>query len=153
MTITLMLSKSEPNSLSKELKAVATYTGTLRAQCSIIDPVIEIQLDTLRLNISQCNYLYIPDFKRYYFIKNITVIRQNLWQISCHVDVLYTYADYIKQLPALVSRSGLDSPYIEDDKVVYQSAPYIVTKTFPESLSDKQYLVTLIGADGQEATT
>lgn len=149
MTIKLMLTTSEPTAVNKTVVEVASYDGTMRGDCSLIDPVFTLQIPFVRINIAQCNYIYIPDFKRYYFITAMKAINPDLWQITCHVDVLYTYRDYIKALPALVSRktAAADDAYIADNKVVLYSSPDVVTKNFPASFTDKQYLLTLIGID------
>ena len=67
-----------------------TYSDViLKAPSSVLDPVIRIQ--TTSANIPFYTYLHINEFARYYFINDIISIRDDLWELRCHVDVLYTY--------------------------------------------------------------
>ena len=49
--------------------------------------------------------VYISDFGRYYFIKSITLLSGGRCAISCAVDVLYTYREYITTCKAMILRS------------------------------------------------
>ena len=103
MNIVLYSNSSEINAVDKNLTELATLTGTLREQSSIIDPIITISgIDNY---ISQMNYAYIPQFNRYYFITNVESVRNNLWRVSFHVDVLHTYREAIRANSAIIERN------------------------------------------------
>lgn len=70
-----------------------TITGTLRDEGEFIAPSFTTVTDP-----TGYNYVYIPAFERYYFIRRITVVRSGLWLVECYVDVLKTYEDYIDEL-------------------------------------------------------
>ena len=59
----------------------------------------------IKSDILSSNYVYIPDFNRYYFINDITSVRQNLWRLSLHVDVLMSYKNEINNTNAFISRN------------------------------------------------
>lgn len=145
MTLKLYYNKSEKNKVGKTLELVATYTGALRPGATIVDPVITVQVDQSATNIVQCNYLYIEEFKRYYFINEIKSDRNTLWELHCHVDVLDTYNDYFKVLNALVDRRTNGSDYIADGALDTFVNPYIQTIQFPNGFTAKEYLLTVIG--------
>lgn len=84
MNITLYVNNSEKNKIGKNLTNDFSLSGTLRDATNIINPVILIELN----EIGNYNYCYIPNFNRYYFITDITVIRTGLFAISLMVDVL-----------------------------------------------------------------
>ena len=86
MTFTLMLNTTENNKLTKITTTLQTLAGTIKNSTSIIDPTIIVS-ELLTATLASCNYAYIPEFNRYYFVKNITSIRNDVWEISCHVDV------------------------------------------------------------------
>ena len=65
---------------------------------NIINPVILIELN----EIGNYNYCYIPNFNRYYFITDITVIRTGLFAISLMVDVLESFKTEIKNLSVIL---------------------------------------------------
>lgn len=98
MNITLYVNKSEKNKIGKNLTNDFSLSGTLRDVTNIINPVILIELN----EINNYNYCYIPDFNRYYFITDITVIRTGLFAISLMVDVLESFKTDIKNLSVIL---------------------------------------------------
>lgn len=106
MTIQLFNSTAELNVLNKSsyLTLVATLTGTLREGCNVTDPSITIEFNSL----PNFNYVYIPELNRYYFVKDIDNVRNKLWTIRLHIDVLMTYKTQILQLEVEVDRNEYD---------------------------------------------
>ena len=94
MTITLYVNNSEKNKIGKNITNDFSLSGTLRDATNIINPVILIELN----EIGNYNYCYIPNFNRYYFITDITVIRTGLFAISLMVDVLESFKKEIKNI-------------------------------------------------------
>lgn len=99
---------AEDNRVDKTsfLTNVATLLGALRTECSIIRPTIDIQFEDNY--VPTCNYIYIPIFQRYYFIRNITSVRQKIWRFECEIDVLMTYKTGILGLDAYIARQEND---------------------------------------------
>lgn len=98
MNITLYVNNSEKNKIGKNLTNDFSLSGTLRDATNIINPVILIELN----EIGNYNYCYIPNFNRYYFITDITVIRTGLFAISLMVDVLESFKTDIKNLSVIL---------------------------------------------------
>lgn len=98
MNITLYVNNSEKNKIGKNLTNDFSLSGTLRDATNIINPVILIELN----EIGNYNYCYIPNFNRYYFITDITVIRTGLFAISLMVDVLESFKIDIKNLSVIL---------------------------------------------------
>ena len=98
MNLTLYVNNSEKNRIGKNLTNDFSLSGTLRDATNIINPVILIELN----EICNYNYCYIPDFNRYYFITDITVIRTGLFAISLMVDVLESFQTDIKNLSVIL---------------------------------------------------
>lgn len=142
--IILQTNNSENNRVTKDLTDISTITGTLRDECSIIDPVILIEGD-LSL-YTGCNYCTIPTFGRSYFINNIRSIRNNLFEISCHVDVLSSFATQIKANKAIVIRQEENWNLYLNDGVfkVYQN-PQVLTKAFPRGFSTQSFVLAVAG--------
>lgn len=80
-------------------------SGVLKEQSSIIDPVVLIRGDT---TIMEYNYAEIDPFKRKYFVTDIRNVRNDLWEVSLHVDVLYSYKDVLLQNDYFVERNQYD---------------------------------------------
>ena len=113
-TIDFYNNSSEPERVDKDLSSHIQLTGNLKAESSVLDPKIIIATSAM----PHSNYMYIGQFNRYYFINNITSIRDGLWQISAHVDVLMTYKTDFRICMALVDRQEYSfNPYLPDDMV------------------------------------
>lgn len=84
MQITLYNNTSENNRLNKNLIKIITLDGNLKSDTNIINPIIDFNIT----DISKINYAYIPEFNRYYFIKDIVNNYNNQFTIYMHVDVL-----------------------------------------------------------------
>lgn len=98
MDITLYVNNSEKNKIGKNLTNDFSLSGTLRDATNIINPIILVELN----EIANYNYCYISNFKRYYFITDITVIRTGLYAISLSVDVLESFKSDIKNLSVIL---------------------------------------------------
>ena len=115
MNIFFYTSSAEPNSFPKVLGSAIRYQGELRDECDILNPVLTIE--GLNPNTT-FNYCYIPDFKRYYFITESSVIRTGLIQFNLHVDVLQSWSKEILELEAIISRNEYDfNNHLEDTRV------------------------------------
>lgn len=111
MDIVLSVNNSEKNKIGKTLTDTTTFSGTLREETSILNPVVVIEGDDL----TGFNYAYISAFSRYYFITDITSVRNNLWRVSLKVDVLESFGTQIKNQYAVIvaSETNENSDYLE----------------------------------------
>ena len=78
--IVLQRNNSEQNKLTKEITDIITVSGELKAETSIIDPVIIIECDLS--TVTRCNYMSIAAFGRSYFVNNIRSIRSGFVKSS-----------------------------------------------------------------------
>lgn len=147
----LMRYVGEDNRIVKNSKISNTWTiqGTLKAETSVINPVIQIEKATAPMDTGY-NYMYIPKFKRYYFIDDIISTRNSLWEIHARVDVLFTYAEDILNSKCIIDKTADESKaniYINDGSFVMDSHKFNQVKQFPYGLSDNGYNI-LICAGG-----
>lgn len=63
---------------------------------------------------SNYNYIYISEFKRYYFITNMSLDKANNMIIKTHIDVLKTYAESIPNIDGMIIRSTKASGEVVD---------------------------------------
>ena len=126
MTINLYKIISEKNSVTKETEAGKltvsyTLTGTLKNNTSIINPTIRVEVNS---GIVTCNYAYIPEFSRYYFIRDIVNVSNNLWEISMHCDVISSFWNEIKTNSAILNRvesATFATPLLTDNRLPLSS--------------------------------
>jgi hypothetical protein len=58
------------------------YEVNWKRPTSITSPTIEVAVETISEWDLDYNYVYIPSFKRFYFIQNLTVVSANLIEYS-----------------------------------------------------------------------
>lgn len=144
-TINLYTNYSESNKVDKSIDLVESYTGVLRAECSIIDPKILIECDITLL--ARCNYLSIPSFRRYYYIRDMVSVREGLVELTCHVDVLMSFASAIKSNRAIIKRSATEwNLYLNDGSLKCYQNPHIITRKFPSGFSSQEFVMAVAGA-------
>jgi hypothetical protein len=144
MTINFYTNYSEKNHLDKTLSLQGSVSGTLREDCSIINPVIKIESFS-GFDLAECNYCYIPQFQRYYFINNI-VCSGKLYEINCHVDVLTTYKSTIRKNSAVVSRQQNNfNLYLQDGNFKTYAFPNMEIQQFPNGFSGFNLILSVSG--------
>lgn len=142
--IVMMRNNSEKNRMTKNTTNLATLSGVLRSGSSIIDPVITCSGDVS--SYATCNYMWISDFGRYYFINDIVAVSNNLFEIRAHVDVLSSFAAEIKTNKAIITRQEKRWNLLLNDGSfrTYQN-PMVSTHPFPYSFSAPQFVLAVAG--------
>ena len=142
--IVLMNNQEELNKITKNPTTVRTLTGTLREETDIVDPEINIEFDG---TLTDCNYMYISQLNRYYFITKIESIRTKLWRVYGHCDVLKTYANAILNTEAVVARSESKyNLYLNDSMFKVYSNPRLQIANFPNKFEGESYVLVMNGA-------
>ena len=59
------------------------------------------------------NYVYIPDFERYYYVDTITAVKKNFYEVNLTVDVLMSFSAVITSSRGRITRSDTLDPYID----------------------------------------
>lgn len=110
MQINIYTTSSDRRRVRKALTAVLGYIDChMKENTSITDPVFRVHAETVAgIKLDQFNYLYCDVTRRYYFINDIKLCKGNILEIYCHVDVLYTYRNYILEHNAYVDRSEVE---------------------------------------------
>lgn len=135
MKVELYINKSDDKHLYKDISKVAEVEVSLKSKTSILDPILQ-----LKANVdysANCNYLYIPQYDRFYFITNFSSVNKGLWEIACHVDVLSSNRVEILQQTCVVSRQeNLYNLNLDDGTLKATADPIVITKNFPKSVKD-----------------
>ena len=99
MNILLYKTTNANNDLNKTISDKVELVGVLREASSVITPSILIQSNPIGYN-----YAYIPEFGRYYYIKNITAFRKGAYIVDLKCDVLMSFREEILNMSGVVSR-------------------------------------------------
>lgn len=144
MTIDIQYTSSEYNRVTKQVLTIARLDGVLRNNADTINP--EIIIEGNIQDMAGANYLTIYPFKRSYFIRSIESIKNGIYMIKAHVDVLSTYATAIKGNTAIIHRQANKYNLYLDDGVmkIYQN-PLVETYSFPNGFENVMYVMPVVG--------
>lgn len=149
--IVLYQNSSDRKKIRKNLRQIQDITETfrLKAPCSIINPTVTLSRQSIGDSWAQANYAYIPRFKRYYFINNITVEHDSLVSVSMSVDPLYTYAAQLLNTQFEIARSeSVNSSYFIDNEKALMNrkvVTFLNVGNIPQSQSGKKFTITVAG--------
>lgn len=146
MSFTIAIGKmsSPANKLTKNFTVKQTLSGTLRNESEIIDPTIII--NTTSADIFLCNYMQISTFGRSYFITSIKSIRNGVYEVQGHCDVLSSFASEIRANNAIILRQEHNfNLLLNDDVFKCKQNARIQYKKFPSQLGDFNYILTVAG--------
>lgn len=82
---------------------------SLKRETSMTNPTLIMTIDN-----EVYNYVWIPDWSRYYFIDDIVYGNSNLCELRCTLDILATYKDDIANYVGFVERTSHPSWYNTD---------------------------------------
>ena len=87
MIINLYNNESPANKISKSITLLAALEGQLVNETNVVAPVIRIY----NASFPAFNYAHIPAFDRYYFLRDVRQIRNDVWEISLVSDALMSF--------------------------------------------------------------
>lgn len=143
--IIVMTTKDPKNQVKKTTQTLATLNGMFRNETSIINPTVLVEGDISA--IAAANYLYIPTFKRYYYITDLRSIRSSLYEISAHVDVLMSHQQGILSNSAIIKRQQNKwNLYLNDGSFTSYQNPMVLTKNFPQGFTGGSFVLAVAGS-------
>ena len=113
MDIELYRCKSPKNKLNKTLEKTLTVSAN----------IYEYEQNRNRLSfrftvsdVGEFNYIYIPDYRRYYFVESVSLSENGVNVYECECDYLMTYKELINQLS--VKCKGSTKKFITNDVII-----------------------------------
>lgn len=141
----LYQNKSSNIRIDKDLTHLHTYDCIIKDRTSIMNPIIKLKATDI--NVTKGNYGYIPKFKRFYYVTNVTNINLDMWEIELKCDVLMSFRDDIIDHKVIFNHSeSTYNLYLNDGSLQMDSRPKITWNKFPNSLTeDCTYVLILAG--------
>lgn len=141
-TATFYMNTSDDKRLNKNLIQIRTTNIEYKDDTSVVTPVIKV---TTFANVFTANYVYLSDFQRYYFVREVTVSQQYVI-MSLEEDVRYTLREGIKKCRAIIKRQErLYDAYLDDEKFKAEGNTRIQTFTFGSGFTQNAFLLTIAG--------
>lgn len=101
---------------------------------SILSPSIRVPTNQSGVpqgsRIFDYNYIYIPDFRRYYYTSNWVYNADGTWSALCTVDALASWKDEIIASPGYVGRA--ESPHVD----VFVQDRFYISRNTPVTIRD-----------------
>lgn len=127
---------------SSDLVLIETMSGDFRGSMSVLRPVIQIKLtstSTASKIISECNYVYIREFSRYYFVTAVNTTANNYIELELSIDVLMSWKTSILAQKVIVSRNEKEySLYLDDSVLKVYNKPNITVYHFKDGQGNEQ---------------
>lgn len=146
MQIRIGYTTDERNKVTKNVTYTHTYNGAiLKQDTSLVNPVIILGTED---DLASINYMYIPNFKRYYFVNDITAVTGGRFAINCSCDVLMSFKSDILNCQAIIDKqqsSSLSSKYIDDNSYVTECRTVVQAKEFPSGFSKTSNIIITAG--------
>lgn len=143
MKVRLYTISNDPREVDKDATPLTgtEAEGTIRDIADVLHPSI-----TFKDNILGYNYMYVPDFGRYYFLSPPVILRTGLTMYTGSVDVLHSFSSDIKDLPGIPARSASARDwYIHDSKQPLRAYRTIYTEQGTAMEYDSNYVLITAG--------
>ena len=142
ISVKLQYNKSDAIVMRKTIEDVITYSGILKEETGIINPVIVFEINGSFPN--NVNYATISEFGRSYFIGEPTSIRNGLWEVPMHCDVLSSFESQLVECDCILNRSESDYNLYLPDKVIEIPAHKTTRIVFPNAPQGGDIALTAI---------
>lgn len=127
---------SDKLAVDKNLKVVvAGEVITIIEPVDIVNPTLKLSKEIGSLTF---NYVYIPDFKRYYILREPPTWREGFYTCNLHCDVLMSFKHSFKNKNGIISRnSNKYNLYLDDPKIRLYNYPQIQTRELIPTTSER----------------
>lgn len=112
MELSLYISTDDENVINKEMVLQKKIEIKLKDNVDLISPIIILKDDD-SLNIMNCNYCYLNELKRYYFIRDIALMNGNMFKLILECDVIESFKDDILNSQCKYNRIIKDGDFME----------------------------------------
>ena len=142
MCLTLYINMSDERVVDKLItQKLVLSSFEYKDDTNIIKPSIVVANNP---EIFGCNYVYLSDFRRYYYIRNITVSQQRL-RLDLECDPLYTYRAYIRECTGVLNRQeNVWSGYLQDAEGFENQYEYTQLKGFTTPFTKSLHLLLTV---------
>lgn len=140
MTVKFYKMTSTSNTINKKKTQIQESDCQLYDETDILNPSLLMKYNK---NLLSSNYIYIEEFERFYFINNIDIMDGNRIVVRCHVDVLDSYWNIIKETQQHIIRNSEQfNLYMKDDVMQLTQRTLRQVKTATPAASGFPFLRT-----------
>lgn len=123
------------NVINKTLVLKKEYDLTFKEPMSVINPTLTLLIDKT-VDVQECNYCYISDFERYYFIQDIQFVNNDVYKFYLECDVLESFKNDILNSYGEIKKVVSEGDYspittnvdVRTDNDLYHSNSSLITE-------------------------
>lgn len=141
---------------SSDLTLIESLNVEFKGPVDILNPIIQIEstaTTTQAKILTQCNYIYIQELSRYYYVTAIVCPFNDVFELTCRVDPLMSWKTGILAQSVIVARNEKDYRlYLDDSALKIYNNPNISTYNFRDSLGNitgftaQEFILALAGS-------
>lgn len=118
---------------------------TYKDATEFIRPIIVLDYDG-SWNMRDCNYIYLSDKNRYYFVEKHSFQKGQKVVFELLVDVRTSHKEGIRALTCTVTRNeNLKNGYLHDSNYSVYAYEQIVCKMFPNTINQDSIILMTVG--------
>lgn len=144
MEIILYSTTDGENIINKDLDEKYRFNIKMKKDIDLITPTIILN-DKGTMNFNSCNYCYIEEFNRYYFIRTVENLANRIWALVMECDVLESFKNDILNSDAEINRRIKEGDYFSTNMKVETIREIDVYKSDVTLVNEKNIILSTIG--------
>lgn len=151
MNIKLYKNDSNNNVLNKKITLINEYNILLKDNVDVYRPIIKIKTELL----NKCNYVFIEDFNRYYYVVNKRSINIEIIELTLECDVLMSFREHILNLKCIIDKQeniNLGNKYYDDNSLISLSKEFIESYNFNNGFNENGEFILITAGGGNNGT-
>lgn len=144
MELRLYRTLDNENVINKNLSLIHTMNIKLKDTVSITNPTL-ILSEVNGLDYFQCNYCFLSEFNRYYFIRDIELLNNKNYRMQLEVDVLESFKEDILNSYAEISRTIKQGDYMNINDVIDLRKEIDIYENEIALINEKNIILSTIG--------
>lgn len=151
MNIKLYKNDSNNNVLNKKITLINEYNILLKDNVDVYRPIIKIKTELL----NKCNYVFIQDFNRYYYVVNKRSINIEIIELTLECDVLMSFREQILNLKCIIDKQeniNLGNKYYDDNSLISLSKEFIESYNFNNGFNENGEFILITAGGGNNGT-
>lgn len=132
------------NVINKTLTLIHTMNIKMKDNVSVTNPII-ILSKVDNVNYFECNYCFLSEFNRFYFIREIEVLNNNNYRFILECDVLETFKNDILNSYAEISRTIKQGDYMNINDMLDLRKEIDIYENEIALTNDKNIILSTIG--------
>ena len=130
VNVTLYYNADKNIVAQKHLTSIGSFSGDFRATADVLRPTLIIEGEVS----TSANYVYIPDFHRYYYISERREITKDLTEFALYVDVRKSFYNNLLSNRGIVARNTNNyNMYLADNKIPISARKAVAIQKFPST--------------------